>query len=120
MIQLENGQPQAEQEQPNQGAVSSANGSSCSGQKLIARPWSYWQNRASKFPYDHICRLLHVSEYTLKAIEKAESLSIAERKQRLLDEAVRIASKAADRVEDQIHGANITQAVVGFGVLLRK
>jgi hypothetical protein len=63
-------------------------------------------------PYDHICRLPHVSEHTLKAIEKAESLSIAERKQRLLDKALRIASKAADRVEDQIEGANITQASV--------
>ena len=74
----------------------------------------------SQVPYDHICRLLHVSEHTLKAIEKAESLSIAERKQRLLDKALRIASKAADRVEDQIEGANITQATVAFGVATEK
>jgi hypothetical protein len=71
-------------------------------------------------PYDHICRLLHVSEHTLKAIEARESLSIAERKQRLLDKAMRIASKAADRVEDQIDGANITQATVAFGVATEK
>jgi hypothetical protein len=64
--------------------------------------------------------LLHVSEHTLKAIEKAESLSIAERKQRLLDKALRIASKAADRVEDQIDGANITQVTVAFGVATEK
>ena len=64
--------------------------------------------------------LLHVSEHTLKAIEKAESLSIAERKQRLLDKALRITSKAADRVEDQIDGANITQATVAFGVATEK
>jgi hypothetical protein len=71
-------------------------------------------------PYAHICRKLHVSEHTLKAIEKAESLSIAERKQRLLDKALRIASKAADRVEDQIDRANITQSTVAFGVMTDK
>jgi hypothetical protein len=41
-------------------------------------------------------------------------------KQRLLDKAQRIASKAADRVEDQIHDANITQATVAFGVATEK
>jgi hypothetical protein len=64
--------------------------------------------------------LLRVSEHTLKAIEKAESLSIAERKQSLLDKALRIGSKAADRVEDQIEGAHITQATVAFGVATEK
>jgi hypothetical protein len=33
-----------------------------------------------------------------------------------LDKAMRIASKAADRVEDQIDAANITQATVAFGL----
>ena len=67
-------------------------------------------------PYDHICRLLHVSEHTLKAIERAQAIPIAERKERLLAKALRIASKAADRIEDQIDGANITQATIAFGV----
>ncbi len=67
-------------------------------------------------PYDHICRLLHVSEHTVKAIEKSQSVPIAERKQRLLAKALRIADKAADRIEDQIDGANITQATIAFGV----
>ncbi len=71
-------------------------------------------------PYDHICRLLRVGEHTLKAIEKAESASIAERKQALLAKAMRIAHKAADRIEDQIDGANITQATVAFGVAADK
>jgi hypothetical protein len=71
-------------------------------------------------PYDHICRLLRVSEHTVKAIERAESASIAERKQRLLAKALRIANKAADRIEDQIDGANITQATVAFGVATEK
>jgi len=61
-----------------------------------------------------------VSEHTLKAIEAWESLSIAERKQRLLDKALRIASKAADRVEDQIEGANITRPLSRLEWLRRK
>jgi len=56
----------------------------------------------------------------LKAIEKAESAPIAERKQALLGKAMRIANKAADRIEDQIDGANITQATVAFGVTVDK
>jgi hypothetical protein len=97
------------------------------GQRLkLLRPETYRQavellaEPREQVPYDHICRLLHVSEHTLKAIEKAESLTIAERKQRLLDKAMRIASKAADRVEDQIDGANITQATIAFGVATEK
>jgi hypothetical protein len=39
-----------------------------------------------------------------------------ERKQRLLDKTMRIASKPADRVENQNEGANITQATVAFGL----
>ncbi len=71
-------------------------------------------------PYDHICRLLHVSEHTVKAIEKSQSISIAERKERLLAKALRIADKAADRIEDQIDSANITQATIAFGVATEK
>ena len=81
--------------------------------ELLAEP-------RAQVPYDHICRLLQVSERTVKAIEKAESASIAERKERLLAKALRIADKAADRIEDQIDSANITQAVVAFGVATEK
>ena len=38
----------------------------------------------------------------------------------MFDKALRIASKAADRVEDQIDGANIAQATVAFGVATEK
>jgi hypothetical protein len=81
--------------------------------ELLAEP-------RSQVPYDHICRLLRVSEHTVKAIEKAESAPIAERKERLLAKALRIADKAADRIENQIDGANITQATVAFGVATDK
>ncbi len=81
--------------------------------ELLAEP-------REQVPYDHICRLLHLSEHTLKAIEKAESASIAERKQALLRKAMRITYEAADRIEDQIDSANITQATVAFGVTADK
>jgi hypothetical protein len=71
-------------------------------------------------PYDHICRLLHVSEHTVKAIERSQAIPIAERKELLLDKALRIAAKAADRIEDQIDTATITQATIAFGVATEK
>ena len=97
------------------------------GQRLkVLRPDTYRRvvellaEPREQVPYYHICRSLHVSEHTVYAIEKAESVSIAERKQSLLRKALRIASKAADRIEDQIQGANITQSTVAFGVLTDK
>ena len=97
------------------------------GQRLkVLRPETYRQavellaEPRQQVPYDHICRLLRVSEHSLKAIEKAESLSIAERKEKLLAKAWRLANKAIDRVEDQIDGANVTQATVAFGVATEK
>jgi hypothetical protein len=81
--------------------------------ELLAEP-------REQVPYDHICRLLRVSEHTVKAIERAESASVAERKQRLFAKALRIANKAADRIEDQVDGANIAQATVALGVATEK
>jgi hypothetical protein len=122
MIESRNGESQSEWEQSKPKPKGRF-----TGQRLkLLRPETYRQavellaEPREQVPYDHICRLLHVSEHTLKAIEASESLSIAERKQRLLDKALRIASKAADRVEDQIDGANITQATVAFGVATEK
>ena len=81
--------------------------------ELLAEP-------RSQVPYDHIARLLHVGEHTIKAVEKAEAISIAERKQRLLVKAARIADTAADRIEDQIGKANVSQAAVVFGIATEK
>ena len=69
---------------------------------------------------NEICHLLHVTDNTVRAIEKAEAVSIAERKERLLRKSLRVAAKAIDRVEDQIDGAGITQATVAFGVATEK
>ena len=120
MIQLRNGQAQSEREQ-------SKPRGRFTGQRLkTLRPDIYRRavellaEPREQVPYDHICRLLRVSEHTLKAIEASESLSIAERKEKLLAKAWRLANKAIDRVEDQIDGANIAQATIAFGVATEK
>jgi hypothetical protein len=109
MIQSRNGQSQSEREH-------SKPRGRFTGQRLkLLRPETYRQavellaEPREQVPYDHICRLLHVSEHTLKAIVASESLSIAERKERLLAKAWRLANKAIDRVEDQIDGANTSR-----------
>jgi hypothetical protein len=120
MIEAQDGQSQPGREQPKpKGRFT--------GERVKAlRPETYRHvmellaEPREQVPYDHICRLLRVSEHTVKAIERAESASIAERKQGLLAKALRIADKAADRIEDQIDGANITQATVAFGVATDK
>ena len=71
-------------------------------------------------PYHHICRSLHVSEHTVYAIEKAESVSIAERKEALLRKSLRIANKAIDRVEDGLGEASFQQAAVVYGIVADK
>jgi len=81
--------------------------------RLLAEPREHVSIR-------EICRLCHVTDDTVKAIEQREAVSIAARKQELLSKAMRIANKAADRIEDQIDGANITQATVAFGVTVDK
>ena len=70
--------------------------------------------------YREICRRCHVTDDTVKAVEQREAIPTATRKQELLSKALRIANKAADRVEDQIDSANITQAAVAFGVTADK
>jgi hypothetical protein len=120
IIQPRNGQSESQREQPKlRGRFT--------GERLkLVRPETYRQavellaEPREQVPYDHICRLLRVSEHTLKAIEARESASIAERKEKLLAKAWWLANKAIDRVEDQIEGANITQATVAFGVATEK
>ena len=120
MIQSRNGQSHSDREQ------SKPKGRFTGERLKLLRPETYRQavellaEPREQVPYDHLCRLLHVSEHTLKAIEARESLSIAERKEKLLAKAWRLANKAIDRVEDQIDDANITQATIAFGVATEK
>jgi hypothetical protein len=67
-----------------------------------------------------ICRQCHVTDDTVKAVEKREAIPIAARKQALMVQAARIAKRAYDRVEDQIESAPLPQAVVTAGVFTDK
>jgi hypothetical protein len=67
-----------------------------------------------------ICRRCRVTDDTVKAVERRESVPIAALKQELMMQAARIAKRAADCVEDQIDDAPLTQAVVTFGVMTDK
>jgi predicted Zn-ribbon and HTH transcriptional regulator len=67
-----------------------------------------------------ICRQCHVTDDTVKAVEKREAISIAARKQELMVQAARIAKLAYDRVEEQIDSAPLQQAVVTAGVFTDK
>jgi hypothetical protein len=81
--------------------------------RLLAEPREHISIR-------EICRQYHVTDDTVKAIEQREAVPIAARKQTLMLQAVRIAQLAADRVDDQIGGAPLSQAVVTFGVMTDK
>jgi hypothetical protein len=70
--------------------------------------------------YREICRRCHVTDDTVKAVEKREATPIAARKQALMIQAARIAKLAYDRVEDQIDTAPLPQAVVTAGVFTDK
>src|SRR5207244_7202792 len=81
--------------------------------RLLAEPRQY-------VSYREICRQCHVTDDTVKAVEQREAIPIATRKQTLMEQAAHIAKLAADRVEDQIDGATLPQAVVAFGVTTDK
>jgi hypothetical protein len=70
--------------------------------------------------YREICRRCHVTDDTVKAVEKREAIPIAARKEQLMVQAARIAKLAYDRVEDQIETAPLPQAVVAAGVFTDK
>jgi len=97
------------------------------GERLLReRPLIY--NRVVRLlaePREHvsireICRQCHVTDDTVKAVERREAIPIAARKQALMVQAARIAKLAYDRVEDQIDTAPLPQAVVTAGVFTDK
>jgi hypothetical protein len=67
-----------------------------------------------------ICRQCHVTDDTVRAVEKREAIPITARKEALMVQAARIAKLAYDRVEDQIESAPLPQAVVTAGVFTDK
>ena len=97
------------------------------GERLKAlRPETYRRVvRLLAEPREHvsireICRQCHVTDDTVKAIERRETIPIAARKEALMVQAARIAKLAYDRVEDQIDDAPLPQAVVTAGVFTDK
>jgi len=96
------------------------------GRLLRERPLVY--NRVVRLlaePREHvsireICRQCHVTDDTVKAVEKREAIPIAARKEALMVQAARIAKLAYDRVEDQIDSGPLPQAVVTAGVFTHK
>jgi hypothetical protein len=81
--------------------------------RLLAEPREHVSIR-------EICRRCHVTDDTVKAVERREAIPIAARKEALMVQAARIAKLAYDRVEDQIDNAPLPQAVVTAGVFTDK
>src|SRR5262249_33836439 len=81
--------------------------------RLLAEPREHVSIR-------EICRQCHVTDDTVKAVEKREAVPIAARKEALMIQAARIAKLVYDRVEDQIDTAPLPQAVVTAGVFTDK
>src|SRR5260370_10313573 len=71
-------------------------------------------------PTNRIARNLKLSWPTVRAIIQRESRDIAERKQELLDQSLRIARRAANRIEDTIDEANLSQANFVYGTATDK
>jgi hypothetical protein len=81
--------------------------------RLLAEPREHVSIR-------EICRRCHVTDDTVRAVEKREAVPIAARKQELMVQAARIAKRAYDRVEDEIDEAPLSQALVTAGVFTDK
>ena len=71
-------------------------------------------------PTNRIARNLKLSWPTVRAIIQRESRDIADRKQELLDQSLRIARRAANRIEDTIDEANLSQANFIYGTATDK
>ncbi len=69
---------------------------------------------------DRIAREAKVTWRTAKAVVERESRQIAERKQELLDQSLRIARRAANKIEEKLDGAPLNQLIPAFGVAIDK
>ncbi len=70
--------------------------------------------------YREIARVCGVGGHTIKAIERAEAITIQERKQLLLSQSLRVAQRALNRIEDGIDAAPVAVAIPAFGVAVEK
>ena len=69
---------------------------------------------------DRIAREAKVTWRTAKAVLERETRQIAERKQELLDQSLRIARRAANKIEEKLDGAPLNQLIPAFGVAIDK
>ncbi len=70
--------------------------------------------------YREIARVCRCSGNTIKAVERAEVESIAERKSKLLLKVTRVAERAWSTVEDKLDDANLAQATICAGIATEK
>ncbi|MBA3587925.1 MAG: hypothetical protein H0W41_09855, partial [Chloroflexi bacterium] len=70
--------------------------------------------------YREIARVCGVGGHTVKAIERAEAESIAERRAKLLLKVTRVAERAWSTVEDKLDDANLAQATICAGIATEK
>jgi hypothetical protein len=67
-----------------------------------------------------ICRLCHVTDDTVKTVQKREAASIAARKQTLLSIALNVAQLSGERLEELAPAMNAREAGVNFGIATEK
>jgi hypothetical protein len=120
MIQSRNGQSQSEREQ------SKPKGRYTGERLLRERPRVYRKvvellaEPREQMSIRRICRLCHVTDDTVKAVEKREAIPIAARKQALLSIATNVAQVAAERMEELASHASLRDASVTFGIATEK
>lgn len=69
---------------------------------------------------DRIAREVKITWRTAKAVVERETRQITERKQELLDQSLRIARRAANKIEEKLDGAPLNQLIPAYGVAIDK
>ena len=114
MIQSENGQSQI------QGAQSKPKGQ-YTGERISGAKYRAIVDLAAQGrKIDRIAREAKVTWRTAKAVVERETRQITERKQELLDQSLRIARRAANKIEEKLDGAPLNQLIPAFGVAIDK
>jgi hypothetical protein len=114
MIHSKNGQSQL------QCAKSKPKGR-CTGERISCAKYRAIVDLAAQGrQIDRIAREAGVTWRTAKAVVERESRQIAERKQELLEQSLRIARRAANRIEDNIDKLPVGQLIPAYGVAVDK
>jgi hypothetical protein len=121
MIQSRNGQLQSKADQPPKPKAK------YSGERLLPeRPRVYRKvvellaEPREQMSIRKICRRCHVTDDTVKAVEKREAVPIAARKETLLSIAANAAQLSAERMGELAPAATLRDASVSFGIATEK